>query len=146
MQFIQLAHEGEIGGGHRTRQVINAAPADTQGRRLLCNRQSVLAIDHRFALSRPALVSAPSKKSFSSVSSPILACKLFKSTLGTAASLLSWPNTPAAPSRSWLFRLGDLIGVDVELLRQFGQRLLPLNGGQSHLRLEARCVVPARSL
>jgi len=34
----------------------------------------VLTVDHRFALSNPALVSAPSKKSFSSVSSPILAC------------------------------------------------------------------------
>jgi hypothetical protein len=30
-------------------------------------------LDHRFALSKPALPSAPSKKSFSSVSSPILA-------------------------------------------------------------------------
>ena len=53
------------------------------------------------------------------------------------------------PSRSFEklgFPLGDLIGVDVELLRQFGQRLLPLHGGQSHLRLEGCCVVPARSL
>jgi hypothetical protein len=33
----------------------------------------VFTVDHRFALSNPALVSAPSKKSFSSVSSPILA-------------------------------------------------------------------------
>ena len=33
----------------------------------------VIAVDHRFALSMPALVSAPSKKSFSSASSPILA-------------------------------------------------------------------------
>ncbi|MHC2279418.1 hypothetical protein ACVME8_006061 [Bradyrhizobium diazoefficiens] len=32
------------------------------------------AVDHRFALSRPALVSAPDKKSFSNASSPILAC------------------------------------------------------------------------
>jgi len=32
----------------------------------------VFALDHRFALSIPALLSAPSKKSFSSVSSPIL--------------------------------------------------------------------------
>jgi hypothetical protein len=29
---------------------------------LLCDRQIVLAVDHRFALSNPALVSAPSKK------------------------------------------------------------------------------------
>jgi hypothetical protein len=41
--------------------------------------------------------------------------------------------------------LRDLIGVNVELLRQLGQRLLALDGGQSHFRLECRAVVPARS-
>ena len=53
------------------------------------------------------------------------------------------------PSRAFEklgFPLGDLIGVDVKLLRQLGERLLPLHGGQSHLRLEGRGVVPARSL
>src|SRR4051794_25573579 len=35
--------------------------------------------------------------------------------------------------------------MNVELLRQFGQRLLALDGGQSHLRLESRAVIPARS-
>src|SRR4051794_21349456 len=35
--------------------------------------------------------------------------------------------------------------MNVEMLRQIGQRLLALKGGQCHLRLEARCVVPARS-
>ncbi|MFK4532115.1 hypothetical protein ABIA00_000298 [Bradyrhizobium ottawaense] len=55
------------------------------------------AVDHRFALSRPALVSAPDKKSFSNASSPILACNAFKST-GVSADVLSCPNTPAAPS------------------------------------------------
>jgi hypothetical protein len=40
----------------------------------------VRGLDHRFALSKPALPSAPSKKSFSSVSSPILACSDFTST------------------------------------------------------------------
>jgi hypothetical protein len=44
------------------------------------------------------------------------------------------------------FPLGDLIGVDIELLRQLGERLLSLHRGQSHLRLEGCCVVPARSL
>jgi hypothetical protein len=33
----------------------------------------VIAVDHLFALSNPAFVSAPDKKSFSSVSSPIFA-------------------------------------------------------------------------
>src|ERR1700757_2335093 len=32
------------------------------------------SVDHRLALNSPALLSAPSKKSFSSVSSPIFAC------------------------------------------------------------------------
>src|SRR3954447_17453335 len=35
--------------------------------------------------------------------------------------------------------------MDVELLHQIGWRLLTLDGGQCHLRLEGRCVVPARS-
>src|SRR4051812_49203218 len=39
----------------------------------------------------------------------------------------------------------DLVRMNVELLRQFGQRLLALDGGQSHLRLESRAVIPARS-
>jgi len=44
----------------------------------------VLTVDHRLALSNPALVSAPSKKSFSSVSSPILAWSDFTSIAGMA--------------------------------------------------------------
>jgi predicted DNA-binding transcriptional regulator AlpA len=74
----------------------------------------VNAVDHRFALSMPAIairngsrsailwVSAPSKKSFSSASSPIFACRAFKSTGGAPASPFSWPKTPAAPSSARL--------------------------------------------
>src|SRR4051794_22224650 len=39
----------------------------------------------------------------------------------------------------------DLVRMDVELLRQFGQRPLTFDGGQSHLGLESRAVIPARS-
>src|SRR6185312_10473028 len=35
--------------------------------------------------------------------------------------------------------------MNVELLRQFGERLLAPHGGQSHLRFESRRVVPAWS-
>src|SRR4051812_5310143 len=42
-------------------------------------------IDHRLALSRPALLSAPDKKSFSSVNSPILACSVLTSMAGGGA-------------------------------------------------------------
>ncbi len=39
----------------------------------------------------------------------------------------------------------DLIGVDVELLRELRQRPIALDRRKRHLRLEGRCVVPARS-
>jgi hypothetical protein len=42
--------------------------------------------------------------------------------------------------------LRDLIGVDIELLRQLGQRPLALDRGQGHFRLEGRCVVPTGAL
>src|SRR6516164_7950738 len=73
MQFIHSPHDSKIGRGHRPRQIVDAAPADRQHLRLLGNRKLVRPVDHRFALTRPALLSAASKKSFSSVSSPILA-------------------------------------------------------------------------
>jgi hypothetical protein len=62
------------------------------------------------------LPSGPSKKSFSSVSSPM-----------------------RLPRR-------DLIGVDVELLRELSQGSIALQGRKRHLRLEGRRVVPARRL
>ena len=62
VQPIETLHDRQIGGRYRARQIINAAAAALQNFRLLCDRQIVLAVDHRFALSNPALVSAPSKK------------------------------------------------------------------------------------
>src|SRR3982075_265773 len=94
-----MPHDREVGGRHRTRQIINAAAADLQNFRLLGDRQIMSTVDHRFALSNPALVSAPSKKSFSSVSSPILACSDFTSTAGAAGAMLPDPkNSEEFPS------------------------------------------------
>jgi hypothetical protein len=103
----------------------------------------VLAVDHRFALSKPALVSAPSKKSFSSVNSPILACSDFTSIAGAAGAMLPEPKTPEAPPSNWAGR--NLIGMDIEVLGQLSYRPVTLDGGKRHLRLEARRVVPAQS-
>src|SRR5450631_1116467 len=104
MQPVETPHDREIGVRHRARQVIDAAATDLQNLRLLRDRQIVLAVDHRFALNSPALVSAPSKKSFSSVNSPILAWRVLTSTVDVAASALaSLPKTPTAPSSNWLF-------------------------------------------
>ena len=73
VQLVHPAHDGEIRRGHRSRQIVDPATADPEQLRLPDNGQSVLAVDHRFALSRPALLSAADKKSLVSVSSPILA-------------------------------------------------------------------------
>lgn len=67
MQPVEPSHCREVVGRYRTRQIIDAAATDLENFRLPGDRQIVLTVDHRFALSNPALVSAPSKKSFSSV-------------------------------------------------------------------------------
>src|ERR1700730_2342742 len=104
MQLVQPEHHGEVRGCNRSGQIIHTATADLQGPRLFADRQFVLTVDHRFALSKPALLSAPPKKSFSSVSSPIFACSDFRSIAGVAGPLKSTaPNTPAAPSSSCAF-------------------------------------------
>src|SRR5215203_6706207 len=106
MQLVHPAHDGEIGRGHGSRQAVDAAPADVQRLRLAGDGQRVRPVDHRLALSRPALLSAPSKKSFARVSSPILAWRVLTSTGGGAPGVIraSAPNTPAAPSRSSAFQ------------------------------------------
>ena len=70
MQPVETPHDREVGVRHRPRQVIDAAAADLQNLRLLGDRQIVLTVDHRFALSNPALVSAPSKKLCAALRAP----------------------------------------------------------------------------
>ena len=45
------------------------------------------------------------------------------------------PENAGRPLEKLTLPLRDLIGVDIELLRQLGQRLLPLDRGQGHFRL-----------
>src|SRR5260370_15108015 len=80
MQPIEMTHDLQVGRRYRPRQVVHAATADAQGFRLLGDRKIVLAVDHRFALSKPALPSAPSKKSFSTLTPPILPSPAFTPT------------------------------------------------------------------
>src|SRR5229473_722130 len=97
MQLVDAPHEREIAFGDRPRHVVHRRPGNTQKLRLPADRDCVLRVDHRFALSMPALVSAPSKKSFSSASCPILACSTFTSTGGS--SLARGPSK-TSPARS----------------------------------------------
>src|SRR5260370_36620104 len=105
MQVVETPHDREVGVRHQPRQVVDAAAADVQSFRLLGDRQIVRTVDHRFALSSPALLSAPSKKSFSSVSSPIFACSDFTSTAGCAASVLPDPKMSKALPSSCAFHV-----------------------------------------
>src|ERR1019366_4568074 len=45
---------------------------------------------------------------------------------------------PGSPFEQLRLPLGDLVGMDIELLHQFDHRLLALDRGQSHFRLEGR--------
>src|SRR3954454_5212905 len=97
MQSVETTHHLQLAHRYRPWQIVDTATANAQNLRLLGDRQIVLTVNHRFALSNPALLSAPSKKSFSSVNCPILACSAFRST-GAASGATAPPNTPAARS------------------------------------------------
>jgi hypothetical protein len=62
MQFVHPAHDRQVGRGRGPLPVVDAATADPERLGLLGDGQRVRAVDHRFALSRPALLSAPDKK------------------------------------------------------------------------------------
>src|SRR6266540_1822197 len=102
MQLVHAPHQCKIGGRHRTRLVVETTATDVQHGRLPCERKIMIAVNHRLALSNPALSSALSKKSFSSVSSPIFACSALMSTAWRRSSsqTLRWPLRGADPSTS----------------------------------------------
>ena len=62
MQLVDPPHDRQIGRRHRPRTVVKATSAQLQDCRLSGQRKLVLTVDHRFALSMPALPSAPAKK------------------------------------------------------------------------------------
>jgi len=62
MQPVETPHDREVSRRHWARQIIDAATADVQRLSLLGDRKIMVTVDHRFALSKPALPSAPSKK------------------------------------------------------------------------------------
>src|SRR5262245_26617360 len=110
MKRVEPLHEREVFRRHRAGQVVCRAPRDADQLGLLRNAQRVITVDHRFALSNPALVSTPSKKSFSSVSSPILACSAFTSTAGAWVVPVPAPNTSTAPPSSCAFHVVTWFG------------------------------------
>lgn len=101
VQLVDPPHQRQVGVRHRPLRVVGTAPADAEQFHLPGQGNFMVAVDQRFALSFPALLSAPDKKSISSACWPILACRALRSTAGPLLSP-SPPNTLAARSRSWL--------------------------------------------
>src|SRR6202022_4756622 len=114
-----------------------AAAADLQNLCLLGDRQIVFTIDHRFALSHPALVSAPSKKSFSSVSSPILACSDFTSTAGVAGVPPPGPKISEALASSCDFHVVIWLGWAWKCSASWAMVRSPLTAARATFALKA---------
>src|SRR5690348_16396806 len=135
VQLVNPPHDRKLGRRHRARLVIHAAAAQTPQLRLPHQRQRVTAVDHRFALSSPALPSAPDKKSFSSVSSPILACNVFTSTAGAVAPPEA-PNTSAAPPTSCAFQAVIWFGCTSNCCAKSASVFSPLRAANSTFALK----------
>ncbi len=102
VQRVQATHQCQISRTDRFGHIVDATSADPCHLCLAANRQCVVAVNLRVALSHPTLMSAPSKKSFSSVSCPILACTAFRST-GGSVDAAPPPKISAARSLSCRF-------------------------------------------
>jgi hypothetical protein len=63
LQLVDAAHERKRCKAHRLGVVVHRDSADAQQLRLLLDLQFDPTVDHRFALSNPALASAPSQQS-----------------------------------------------------------------------------------
>ena len=134
-QRINATHQRQISDIHWFWPIIDAAAAYANQLGLPFDRKGMGAVDYRFAFSNPTLLSAPSKKSFSSVSWPILACMALTSTGGSAALALS--KTSAARSLSCRFQLVIWLGWISNCCASSASVLSPAMAA-SHLRLEYR--------
>ena len=97
VQLVDAPHQLQVRFADRLEVVVHRAAADVQQLGLALDGQLVVTVDHRLALSNPALVSAPSKKSFSSVSCPIFAGSVSKP---VATCHRSWVSKRCARSHS----------------------------------------------
>src|SRR5690349_22839543 len=99
-------------------------------------------VDQRSALSRPALLSAPAKKSFSKISSPILACRVFTSTTGAASpAALPEPNNPAAASTKCPFQAVIWFGCTSYCCANSASVFSPLMAAKATFALKAGACV-----
>src|ERR1700719_2214665 len=142
MQLIDPSHDRKLGCRDRLGCVVQSAAAEPRRPPLPHQRQILVPVDHRFALGRPALPSAPAKKSTSSVSSPILACNTFTSTAGAASSpALPDPNIPATPSITCAFQAVIWFGCTSYCWANSASVFSPLMAASATLALKAGACV-----
>src|SRR3974377_2353032 len=137
MQLVDPPHDLQVLDRDGPRLVIDGGPADVQSLRLPGDGKIVIAVDHRFALSMPALVSAPSKKSFSSVSSPILACSDFTSTAGVTGVPPPGPKISEALASSCDFHVVIWLGWTSKCSANWAMVRSPLTAARATLALKA---------
>ena len=95
-------------------------------------------------LSSTAMVSAPSKKSFSRVSSTILTCSIFTS-IGASSDddFLIPAKNIVCPGKKLIAPLFNLVGMNIVLLSKLTKRLLSMYGCKCNVRFETGCVITA---
>src|SRR5277367_2429638 len=136
MQLVQNPHQLQISLRQAPRHVVNARPAQIQQLCLALHRNLTVPLDHRFPLGPGNFPSAPSKKEFSIVSSPIFACSSRMRSLPSAAST-SPPKIAAAFSSSSVFQAVTWVAC-TSWCADLGHGLLASNRFQCHSRLERR--------
>ena len=135
---IELTHQGHSGGSGGTPPVLDAASTQPKQPCLAADTQPVRTVDPRLALGkRPALLSAPSKQSFSRVSCPIFACNAVTSLSDTAAFFTPPSKTSGTACQPLLLPLLDLVRMHVELLGEFRHRLSPRMAASATLAFKA---------
>jgi hypothetical protein len=118
VQSVGTLHNRSVSFRDRSRQVMDAAAADTQNLRPLDDRQIVFAVDHRLALSRPVLVSAPSKEIvFERQLADLYVQRLQIDRQLRRSAAAAEAKSIRSSSLELRFPRGDLIGLAVELLR-----------------------------
>ena len=114
MQFIDPAHARQVLGRYRPRLVIDVAAADVQNLRLPGDWKIVRTVDHRFALNKPALVSAPSKKTLDQIrvlpQLPDLGVQSLQINARSGRFALVSVKDPRVAFEQLAFRLRDLVG------------------------------------
>src|SRR5438552_9161520 len=135
MQLVQNPHQLQIPLRQIPRHVVNARPTQIQKLRLALHRYLAVPLDHRFPLRPGNFPSAPSKKEFSIVSSPIFACSSRMRSLLSAAST-SPPKIAAAFSNSSVFQAVTWVACTSWCAAI--SAILPSNRFQCHPRLERR--------